>query len=161
MFEEIKRWKRVTDPGYADQMCVRSDGHWVRHTDHAARIAELQAERDRYRARAYELASAEGAVLDRVAELQAEVDEWKHRAQQSAEAVTLIRGGKPLGEIVGMHMIHNMSVEQARLQTENARLQKGCEFAMNEIRDYMAETGGALPLELAMGWLKAALEVKP
>lgn len=47
--------------------------------------------------------------------------------------------------------------DQAALEAERDRLRKGCKCAMNEIRDYMAETGGTLPLELAMGWLSAAL----
>jgi hypothetical protein len=47
--------------------------------------------------------------------------------------------------------------EVAALTAENARLKKGCEYAMSEIRDYMQEVGGTLPLELAMGWLSAAL----
>ncbi len=43
--------------------------------------------------------------------------------------------------------------ERDALQADNARLLKGCECAMSEIRDYMQEVGGTLPLELAMGWL--------
>ena len=43
------------------------------------------------------------------------------------------------------------------LTADNARLRKSCECAMSEIRDYMQEVGVTLPLELAMGWLSAAL----
>lgn len=42
-------------------------------------------------------------------------------------------------------------------EADNDRLKKGCECAMSEIRAYMQEVGSTLPLELAMGWLSAAL----
>ena len=43
------------------------------------------------------------------------------------------------------------------LHADNAQLRKSSECAMSEIRDYMQEVGVTLPLELALGWLSAAL----
>jgi hypothetical protein len=53
-----------------------------------------------------------------------------------------------------------IAAKNSVLTADNAWLRKSCECAMSEIRDYMQEVGGVLPLELAMGWLSAALNTR-
>jgi len=79
---------------------------------------------------------------DRIEALTAERDRAIDDARDNAEYVDLVS---------------QYRAERDAAKADNARLKKGCECAMSEIRDYMQEVGGTLPLELAMGWLSAAL----
>jgi hypothetical protein len=60
-------------------------------------------------------------------------------------------------EMAAQSTIRIVTKERDEALADNAWLRKSCECAMSEIRDYMQEVGVTLPLELAMGWLSAAL----
>jgi hypothetical protein len=85
------------------------------------------------------------AQAARIAALEAEVA----TAQEQARMASFMGEGYALVE-----------ARAIAAEAERDRLRAAITNAMNEIRDYMAETGGTLPLELAMGHLSNAL-VKP
>jgi hypothetical protein len=92
--------------------------------------------------------------------LEAEVKELKDRIEALTAERDVLKMLKPMlekmiwqADVRGDYW--RASAEAA--EADNERLTKGCERAMSEIRDYMQEIGSTLPLELAMGWLSAAL----
>jgi chromosome segregation ATPase len=111
------------------------------------------------------------AELEAVKEAYGDIEQYARRHCAEVEAFTAERDALKAQNEYQEKMIRQADVrgdywktiaEKAEadadaLEADNVRLRKGCDCAMSEIRDYMQEIGGTLPLELAMGWLSAAL----
>ena len=106
-------------------------------------------------------------AADRIEALTAEVQRWqglfdeKHNLmleqKARAEKAEAERDEATNQLDSAIHSVEVLEKRVAGFMADNARLRKSCECAMSEIRDYMQEVGVTLPLELAMGWLSAAL----